>query len=173
MWGYIIGTITWSIIWGCAARTIVINKGYDDEGTKYFWLGFFFAFIAVIVAACKPDNSTLFLPSQLSQIARAAEERKISRAAEERKILDEGGWKCECGRLNYHYCSSCVCGKSQREVLNRQKEAEEKAKQLVAANTNGPDKTAAQQIKEFKELYDAGIITSEEFEAKKKQLLGL
>ena len=79
MWGYVIGTIIWGTIWGCAARAIVINKGYDDEGTKYFWLGFFFAFIAVIVAACKPqyqrgDSRSLYAQSQLS---REAEERKV------------------------------------------------------------------------------------------------
>ena len=34
-------------------------------------------------------------------------------------------------------------------------------------------KYAAEQIKEFKELLDMGAITKEEFDAKKKQLLGL
>jgi hypothetical protein len=33
--------------------------------------------------------------------------------------------------------------------------------------------SAAMQIKEFKELLDDGIITQEEFESKKKQLLGI
>ena len=32
---------------------------------------------------------------------------------------------------------------------------------------------AIEEIKQFKELLDAGIITQEEFDAKKKQLLGL
>lgn len=35
------------------------------------------------------------------------------------------------------------------------------------------EKSAAEQIKEFKELLDMGIITEEEFSAKKKQLLGI
>ena len=34
-------------------------------------------------------------------------------------------------------------------------------------------KSPAEQLKEFKELLDMGIITQEEFDAKKKQLLGL
>ena len=33
--------------------------------------------------------------------------------------------------------------------------------------------SAADEIKKFKELLDSGIITEEEFNAKKKQLLGL
>ena len=31
----------------------------------------------------------------------------------------------------------------------------------------------AEELKKFKELWDAGVLTAEEFEAKKKQLLGL
>ena len=33
--------------------------------------------------------------------------------------------------------------------------------------------SAADEIKKYKELMDAGIISPEEFDAKKKQLLGL
>ena len=39
--------------------------------------------------------------------------------------------------------------------------------------TNVIQKSPAEQIKEYKELMDSGIITPEDFEAKKKQLLGL
>ena len=39
--------------------------------------------------------------------------------------------------------------------------------------TNVIQKSPAEQIKEFKELLDSGIITQEEFDAKKEQLLGL
>ena len=53
--GYLIGVIIWGIIWGVVAKAVVTNKGYADKGTKYFWLGFFFSFIPVIVAATKPN----------------------------------------------------------------------------------------------------------------------
>ena len=33
--------------------------------------------------------------------------------------------------------------------------------------------SAADELKKFKELLDSGVITQEEFDAKKKQLLGL
>ena len=36
-----------------------------------------------------------------------------------------------------------------------------------------PDKSNADELKKYKELFDSGIITQEEFDAKKKQLLGL
>ena len=53
--GYLIGVIIWGIIWGVVAKAVVTNKGYADKGTRYFWLGFFFSFIPVIVAATKPN----------------------------------------------------------------------------------------------------------------------
>ena len=40
--------------------------------------------------------------------------------ARNKRILDEGGWKCSCGRINYHYVSTCACGVNKRE-LNMQK----------------------------------------------------
>lgn len=45
--------------------------------------------------------------------------------------------------------------------------------QTPSGNNTIIQKSPAEQIKEFKELLDTGIITQEEFEAKKKQLLGL
>ena len=44
--------------------------------------------------------------------------------------------------------------------------------------TNNPSQvvtslSSAEELKKFKELLDMGIITQEEFDAKKKQLLGL
>ena len=162
--GYFIGTILWGIVWGFATRAIILNKGYEYEGTKWFWLGFFFAFIAVIVAATKPeyrytDPKTVYTP-QYTQ--KTQQER-------DKEILAEGGWRCDCGRVNYKYVSSCWCGKSQREVLAKRAKATEESK----SSQQPIVKSSAQEIKEYKELLDSGIITQEEFDAKKKQLLGL
>ncbi len=57
--GYLVGVVIWGIIWGVVAKAVVTNKGYEDKGTKYFWLGFFFSFIPVIVAATKPYLNTV------------------------------------------------------------------------------------------------------------------
>ena len=52
---------------------------------------------------------------------------------------------------------------------------EEEFKKLSAENTqpSAPVISSADELKKFKELLDSGIITQEEFDAKKKQLLGL
>ena len=39
-------------IWGRVTRNIIRNKGYKEN---WFWWGFFFGFMAVIVALTKPD----------------------------------------------------------------------------------------------------------------------
>lgn len=51
--GAIIGFIIWGVVWGYATKAVINNKGYDDN---WFWWGFFFGFIALIVAATKPEN---------------------------------------------------------------------------------------------------------------------
>lgn len=51
--------------------------------------------------------------------------------------------------------------------------AAEPATAVEAGQMPSATLSAAEEIKQFKELMDAGIITAEEFEAKKKQLLGL
>lgn len=53
-------------------------------------------------------------------------------------------------------------------LANRQKE-----NQNVTTIKQEIPQSNADELKKFKELFDSGIITKEEFEAKKKQLLGL
>ena len=47
---------------------------------------------------------------------------------------------------------------------------EEKQPQII---NNIQEKSSADELKKFKDLLDSGIITQEEFDEKKKQLLGL
>ncbi|TYC86368.1 SHOCT domain-containing protein [Acetobacterium wieringae] len=60
-----------------------------------------------------------------------------------------------------------ICDQLQAEA------AAEPATAVEAGQMPSATLSAAEEIKQFKELMDAGIITAEEFEAKKKQLLGL
>ena len=58
-----------------------------------------------------------------------------------------------------------------KRVFDEYKEKESEA--TVAGTTVVQEASAADEIKKFKELLDNGVITQEEFDAKKKQLLGL
>lgn len=54
------------------------------------------------------------------------------------------------------------------ELMMKRQQAEKK--EVTASDSTG---TAADELKKFKELLDNGVISQEEFDAKKKQLLGL
>ena len=59
------------------------------------------------------------------------------------------------------------------EIKNAFEEYKKNAEQGNTASSNGSPVSSADEIRKFKELLDSGIITQEEFDAKKKQLLGL
>lgn len=96
-------------------------------------------------------------------------QKSLSEAADQannEKTLSEGGWKCTCGKVHATYVSSCACGANKRQVLTTQDTQQ-------AAPMNADEQSNISAIKKYKELMDSGAITPEEFEAKKKQLLGL
>lgn len=71
------------------------------------------------------------------------------------KSIDDEDWTCSnCGQLNDGFASECVkCG------LKKPKQPKETLE--------------IDEIMKLKQLLDAGAITQEEFDAKKKELLGL
>ncbi len=70
--------------------------------------------------------------------------------------------------IDYNKCPKCNSTKLKTIT------AEEAANvQSVAAPATTPTTSAADELKKFKELLDMGAITQEEFDAKKKELLGL
>ena len=87
--------------------------------------------------------------------------RRTRYAADE---VPERGWRCPaCGKTHHSYDVFCECGYS------------------IAANNNaeqasdaGPlEDDAINDLRKYKALLDEGILTQEEFDAKKKQLLSL
>lgn len=59
------------------------------------------------------------------------------------------------------------------EEIKRKEEVKEKEREKTEAETNKEAFSAADEILKFKKLSDEGIISKEEFETKKKQLLGI
>ena len=69
--------------------------------------------------------------------------------------------------VDYSRCPKC--NSTDVRVLNK----EEYEKEQKAISAGKPSVSSADELKKFKELLDSGVITQEEFDAKKKQLLGL
>ena len=73
--------------------------------------------------------------------------------------------------MDFDVCPKCNSRELVR-ITREEYEAEMKAANAPAV-VPAPVASAADELKKFKDLLDAGIITQEEFDAKKKQLLGL
>lgn len=94
--------------------------------------------------------------------------------------LKDGYWKCLCGKLNPPYTTGCSCGLTVSEI-NKRKHQQEK---IVAEQKENKQKEAEERniaseknnivlLKEYKDLLDNGIITQEEFDKKKHELLNI
>lgn len=94
-------------------------------------------------------------------------------------------WTCTCGREHLSYETSCICGKTKHEVLTADIVLPEPDPTLIPEAPMEPDPIpeaqpepvdddqTIQALRKYKTLLDEGVITQEDFEAKKKQLLGL
>lgn len=56
---------------------------------------------------------------------------------------------------------------------DRKKDSLEKPKKQRVNSSNFSEQSVADELKKFKELYDSGVISQQEFEEKKRQLLNL
>lgn len=125
-------------------------------------------------------NSKAALPASAAVKQAELERLKI----EENKILQKGGWKCRrCGKVNPEFIGFCACGMTkgqskevdqryEREENEKRAAAEEMQKNTIDENGSG-EKDKFEEIKKYKELLDSGIISEEEFNKKKTELLGL
>lgn len=131
-------------IFGVATQRIIDNRGFEEN---WFWWGFFFGISAMLVAISKPQR---YVPQVLCS------------EPKDEGILKQGGWKCTCGRVNPSYTGTCACGKRKDEVAN-----------LKQTHKKTDEDSKFDEIKKYKELFDSGIITEEEFNKKKIELLRL
>lgn len=150
--GPLIAVLVWGLVWGFATQAVITNKGYYQN---WFWWGFFFGLIAMIVALSKPNAQT--------NVSTAAPEWMSH--GHNNQLLDAGGWTCSCGRVNPSYTGTCACGKTKQQALESvQEQAKEKATDEEIAKL--------EKVKAYKEFLDSGVITQEEYEAKRKEILG-
>ena len=116
------------VIWACLGivngqivNEIMKEKGYTKN---YFWLGFFGGKGAVRHAY--GTMTALMTPEEREALKKKKAEKKREMEAHKQELIDEGGWKCPCGKVNAVYVSSCACGMSKREVKYGQAAVEQK-----------------------------------------------
>lgn len=109
--GVLVFFVISSTAWGMATRKVIVDKGYEEN---WFWLGFFFTFIAFILALLRPAVSKEYIRSSR---ARTRNSNEPSDPSEE--TVQFASWSCPCGRQNASYIKSCACGRS-RETATEQ-----------------------------------------------------
>lgn len=113
--------------------------------------GFFFGWIAIIVALCQEDIN---LKNKIDINNRLLTSRSVGNQN------NPDGWVCKnCHTFNLNYVGRCGCGYTK----------EQSTKPLIQP-TEDP---VIEEIKKYKELFDTGVITEQEFELKKRKLLGI
>ena len=112
------GISVFALVVGIIA-TIILAIGFGKSGRHFDFLRFIAILagggFAVYVDAMFLYGFGLIVENNEAQKAELDTPKMESEADEEKRILDEGGWKCVCGRVNYHSVSSCACGKNRRE----------------------------------------------------------
>jgi len=99
-------------VWGWAVNKVVENKGYREN---WFWWGFFFGILALIVALTKPDlprtadESRSYFEDSSSIVGKNYVFKGFG--AERKADYTKGEWRCtNCGQVNAGYVGTCGCG---------------------------------------------------------------
>lgn len=169
--GTFIGIIIISLICGAISESISDKRGVAGG----FWWGVFLWVIGIIVVALMP-------------VDKARQEEYLNNTAHIYYCPQCDKTYSGVSDKKNDVCPNCNCLLIETAVLlddwqnfsDAKKEQMKKAFAEGQYSRNATSITApasivggADEIKKYKELLDGGVITQEEFEAKKKQLLGL
>ena len=109
--------IMWAIIgsiFGVATNPIIKTRGYSEN---WFWWGFFFGFIAMIVALSKPANHSQHTYGDTDSTApsytysdKLSDISKQYQYGYDRKLAPNEWRYQKCGRANANYVGTCACG---------------------------------------------------------------
>lgn len=90
-------------------------------------------------------------------------------------------WTCTCGKEHPSYETSCICGTTKYEVLTANIVLPEPIPEPVPTPETAPatipapvpEDDSIEMLRKYKSLLDDGLITQEDYDTKKKQLLNL
>lgn len=128
---YLIIYCIWGSIWGWAVNKVIENKGYREN---WFWWGFFFGMIALLVALTKPDRprtadeSSNYFEDSSSIVGKNYVFRGFGSEPERKADYAKGEWRCvHCGTVNAGYVGTCGCGcdKSGQMPVRQSEQAQE------------------------------------------------
>lgn len=171
------------IIFGAITRYVAESKGYDGG----FWWGFFLGMIGLLVVGFRPNQT--WQSDSLNNSAYWTQLQENASGSSKHAM-----WRCVCGTENpvtLNYCVRCRrnrsevnkddrekcphCGAMNRKnnavcfacsrSLKEEKQPEQDAKPVPA------QQEALALLESLAALHQQGILTDEEFDEKKKQIL--
>lgn len=149
------------VVYGTATKKVLQYRGYFYE--DWFWFGFVFGLVTLLVAMSRPDNNANFLKQ---------------RKAGAPKMVNPGvEWKCrKCKAVNPAYTGTCSCGNTREEndaplrALQAKREAEARALEEAKLGLDS-ELDNLLTLSAYKDLLDKGVISAADFEERKKELL--
>lgn len=140
-------------IMGSISKAVNEKNGYFGGFAWGFWLGV----IGIVIVAVR--QSAPYRSSESIIVSKRSKDIPFQAVSQEDL---PNSWQCSCGRYNAQYVNSCVCGVNKRDALApKTEEPADPADEMQTISA----------LKEYKELLDTGVITQEEFDAKKKAIL--
>ena len=165
--------VIYGVIWGVACNSVVRNKGYYEN---WFWLGFFFGFIAFIVALTKSDCRGRQVPYQNTMAIKQNDSFTNKTSYGGKDTSDS--WTCiKCKKVHPGYNGVCQCGTTKSSSIEEYRRIALEKFGIKEENNNNlmnqkqdsysNEIERLEIIKKYKELLDMGVITEEEFAEKK------
>lgn len=168
--------IVQGLIFGLAAQHIAESKGYN---TGFIW-GFFLGVIGLVVVGLKPTIVETYQPVNRSTNI------SVSSSTSSPSASSSGEWLCECGNQNaasLTYCTRCGrekintkkiacphCGAKNKET-NKVCFACGKSMTVLTATEPVQSIEMANLLEKLAELHQKGILTDEEFQQKKDDII--
>lgn len=178
---YILSYFGINILFGIATKHINESKGYDGGFAWGFWLGI----IGIIVVACKADNRSYETREYKPMYPNAVVPKKtwncvcgqenaesLTYCTRCRRTRDEGNQAgkvaCRyCGAMNKPSNENCfACGRPMKEISAPVISPVQESKPSVQSNEGAID-----ILKQLAQLHEQGILTDQEFETKKAEIL--
>lgn len=199
---YLIIWFVSALIWGFVTRKVAENKGYYNDNS-FWWGFFLAMIGLIVVLSrpdnrrytVKPMGATPSAPSESWTCKNCGTQNRLSntcvtcgyqkstrRVAGSVAVPNNGVWRCTCGKTNPTYVGTCSCGlmkplqgPAPNKVSEPQTDTQPINAMPVASASSSDPKAGSKfdEVKSYKELLDAGIISQEDFDKKKAELLGL
>ena len=148
--------VIYFIIWAAIAtgfaygtRAIARSKGLPDY---WFWIGFFGTGVALIVAACQPDQRHYTYSNDDNRSYLGSGGYSYGSTS---NAADSTQWKCpKCGKYNPKYIGTCDCGCSYDAYLRLEEQRKKTEEENKKKSLEEDKKKVETENKEFSDKYN-------------------